>query len=67
MTEMDAARRAEAEEPLGETPGFDEWAEEIVSLLRARREEGATIVSGVEYAAPGERPEPPERPTPRGR
>jgi hypothetical protein len=61
MTDRDSVRRGEARRPLGETPGFKAWAEEIVSILRARREEHATAVSGVEYRASAERSEPTAR------
>ena len=61
MTVMEMAGRGGAEGPLGETPGFEEWAEEIMSILRARREEGATAVSGVGYSGAVEPPELPDQ------
>jgi hypothetical protein len=61
MTVMHSADKGEQEGSLRETPGFVAWVEEILSILRTRREEGAGAVAGVEYAAGGEPPEVPEQ------
>jgi hypothetical protein len=61
MTAMNSAHKGEREGSLRETPGFEAWVEEIVSVLHTRREEGAGAVAGVEYATGGEPPELPEQ------
>jgi hypothetical protein len=47
---------SEEQRSLGDTPGFDDWVEKIVSILRGRRRDNVAAVGAEHSAADGPDP-----------